>query len=71
MTEQKSVCQTCSFVMASESSETQFRCGFDYFKQAPAQRHAQKMSNYKSVRPYDSCVHWTQHSPSILRDKFE
>jgi hypothetical protein len=56
--------------MASESSETQFRCGFDYFKQPPAQRHAQKMSNYKPVQPSDGCDQWQEHASSVLAEKF-
>ena len=70
MTIQKSVCQTCAFLLASESSETQFRCGVDYYRQPPALRHAQKMSNYRPVQPSDGCDQWQEHAPSVLSEKF-
>lgn len=70
MTTQKSVCQTCAFLMASESSETQFRCGVDYYRQPAAQRHAQKMISYRPVQPSDSCDQWKEHAPSVLSEKF-
>ena len=63
------ICQTCAFLVLSESSETLLFCGERYYSQPPKQRVAEKMTNYKSVKPYHSCSKWQQHSPSILRDR--
>ena len=70
MTIDKTSCQTCTFLLASESSETQFRCGIEYFSQPPSIRQAQKMRNYRPVQPSDSCGQWQKHAPSVLSDKF-
>lgn len=63
-------CQTCAFVMVSESSETQLRCGETYYSQPPSQRVAEKMNRYKPVKSDHSCSKWQAHSPSILLDRF-
>jgi hypothetical protein len=70
MTKDKTQCQTCAFLLASESSETQFRCGIEYFSQPPSMRQAQKMNNYRPVQPSDSCGQWQKHAPSVLSEKF-
>ena len=63
-------CKSCAFLMGSESSETQYRCGHDYYSKPPSTRHPEKMTAYKQVNLTHRCVNWQQHSPSILRDKF-
>ena len=63
-------CQTCAFLMESESSKTGFRCGHDYFTKPPRMRVAVKMNHYKAVNLSYQCSKWQQHSPSVLRDKF-
>jgi hypothetical protein len=70
MNKEKIQCQTCTFLLVSESSETQFRCGIDYFSQPPPMRQAQKMSNYRPVHLSDSCGQWQEHAPSVLSEKF-
>lgn len=61
-------CNTCAFLMLSESAEKGVRCGFKYYSVPPAQRRGQAMSNFKEVDPTHRCHDWRQHSPSILRD---
>lgn len=63
-------CQTCTFLLESESSKTGFRCGYDYFKKKPRDRIAVKMDQYKSVNLSDVCSRWQKHSPSVMSDKF-
>ena len=63
-------CQTCAFLMLSESSPTQMRCGFNYYRQSPSQRVVLNHNHYKSVGSQHSCEQWQRHSPSVLRDEF-
>lgn len=71
MHQSKVVCQNCSNLMVSETSDTQFRCGYEYFKQPPVNRQAKKMSAYPEVKPSDSCERWVNNIQSALREKFE
>lgn len=63
-------CNTCTYLMMSESSETGMRCGYTYFVLPPISRKAQRMSSFKQVMPTDTCSRWEQHSSAILRDRF-
>ena len=57
--------------MMSDSSQTNYRCGYKYFRNPPATRKAQRMSAYRQVELTHQCPKWAPHSPSILRDKFQ
>jgi hypothetical protein len=63
--------QTCAFLMPSDSSPTQIRCGFNYYRQSPSQRVVLNHKHYRPVEPLHSCDQWQQHSTSILRDKVQ
>lgn len=63
-------CQTCAFLMESESSKSGFRCGHEYFILPPRKRVAVNMRIYKTIVLDNVCSKWQQHSPSVLRDKF-
>ena len=67
--DQKRACINCSFLMISESSETNYRCGFDYFKLPPFKRKVIRITMYKPVEPDYRCSKYKPHSPFILRDK--
>ena len=63
-------CQTCAFLMLSESSPTQMRCGLNYYHQSPSQRVVLKHNNYRPVESLHSCETWQRHSSSVLSDEF-
>lgn len=63
-------CQTCAYLMLSESSPTQLRCGMNYFRQPPSQRVVLNHNHYRPVDSLDSCEQWKRHSPAVLHGEF-
>jgi hypothetical protein len=51
-------CQSCCYLMRSETSTTGFRCGHDYFMTTPLLRKFKTMSQYPVVRMFTSCESW-------------
>ncbi|MEY4676385.1 MAG: hypothetical protein RLZZ470_892 [Pseudomonadota bacterium] len=51
-------CQTCRYLMPSESSKTGLRCGFDYFKASEIARKFKLMTHYAEVKPLNACEKW-------------
>jgi hypothetical protein len=60
-------CQTCAFLMLSDASETQFKCGFE-----PHGRSVQmfNVARYHPVQLGDSCRQWQESGTSALSEKF-
>ena len=54
-------CQTCTYVMPSESSTTGLRCGHQYFLATPIARKFQRMDNFPVVKESNACEAWLPH----------
>ena len=54
-------CQTCTYVMPSESSATGLRCGRQYFLATPISRKFQRMDNFPVVKEFNACEAWLPH----------
>lgn len=52
--------------MRLEDLKVPLRCGVDYFKQPPTQRHPQRLDHYPPVSADDSCALWVDHAVSAL-----
>jgi hypothetical protein len=52
------LCQSCSYLMPSESSKTGLRCGFNYFKASEIARKFKLMTHYPEVKPDNACEKW-------------
>lgn len=59
-------CISCANLMRSEDQQVPLRCGIDYFKQPPSQRHPQRLDHYPPVDPDDSCAMWVGHAVSAV-----
>jgi hypothetical protein len=55
------MCQTCAYVMPSESASTGLRCGRQYFLASPILRKFQRMDNYPVVKEINACEAWLHH----------
>jgi hypothetical protein len=62
-------CNTCAFLMLSESAEKGVRCGFKYYSLPTTQRRGLNFRNLKEVDLRNRCYDWQEHSPSILRER--
>lgn len=62
----KKSCASCAFVMPTDSSTTEFRCGYSYYKQPAVTRKQERMDTYPEVALDASCGHWSDHVQSIL-----
>ena len=51
-------CQTCRFLMPSESSKTGLRCGYAYFNASEIARKFKLMSHFEEVKPLNACEKW-------------
>jgi hypothetical protein len=51
-------CQTCQYLMPSQSSKTGLRCGFAYFKASEMARKFKLMSHYPEVKSFNACEKW-------------
>jgi hypothetical protein len=63
-------CQTCAYLILSESSPAQMCCGWNYYRQPPSLRVVLNHNHYKSVESQHSCEQWQRHTPSEPRDEF-
>jgi hypothetical protein len=64
-------CQSCAYVLLSETSPTGHRCGDKYFKQIASERKQQLMSEYKEVAASDTCDLWNAKDVSVLHHHSE
>ena len=62
----KKNCASCAFVMQTDSSTTELRCGYSYYKQPTVTRKQERMDTYPEVTQYASCGHWTVVFPQFL-----
>jgi hypothetical protein len=51
-------CQTCLYLMPSESSRTGLRCGHQYFKSPVLMRKFLQMKHFAEVKPMNACESW-------------
>ena len=54
------LCETCRFVLPSETSQTQFRCGLSYFRSSAIMRKFVLMQHFPEVKPSNACESWEQ-----------
>jgi hypothetical protein len=59
-------CQSCTYVLRSESSDTSLRCGFSYYQEKPALRKVMRLDRYFKVEANEGCYNWKQRSVSVL-----
>jgi hypothetical protein len=52
-------CDSCVFVMPSETSPSGLRCGHQYFMASPLLRKFTRMENYPVVKDSNACEAWT------------
>ena len=62
----KKGCSNCAFVMPTDSSTTEFRCGYSYYKQPAVTRKQERMDTYPEVAHDAKCEHWSDHVQTIL-----
>ena len=62
----KKSCVSCAFVMPTDSSTTEFRYGYSYYKQPAVTRKQERMDTYPEVAHDANCGHWSDHVQSIL-----
>ena len=52
--------------MPTDSSTTEFRCGYSYYKQPAVTRKQERMDTYPEVAHDANCEHWSDHVQTIL-----
>jgi len=52
------VCKNCQYVIQSDSAESGWRCGWEYFQIPPLERKAKRMTEYGEVEATDHCDKW-------------
>ena len=60
-------CASCAFVILTDSSTTELRCGYSYYKQPAVTRKQERMDTYTEVAHDASCGHRTDHFLTILQ----
>ena len=61
-------CQTCTYLMPSESSRTGWRCGHQYFKSPVLIRKFLQMKYFAEVKPTNACESWEVKDQSSAAD---
>jgi len=61
-------CDSCSYVLPSQTASTGVRCGFDYFNSSYIMRKFQLMQHFPEVHDYNACGSWT-NTPVSLEPK--
>jgi len=51
-------CDSCGFVLPSQTASTGLRCGLDYFKSNYIMRKFQLMQHFPEVHGYNACESW-------------
>jgi hypothetical protein len=51
-------CDSCGYVLPSQTSSTGLRCGLDYFKSSYIMRKFQLMQHFPEVHAYKACEAW-------------
>ena len=58
-------CDTCSYVLPSQTASTGLRCGFDYYNSSYIMRKFQLMQHFPEVHNYNACGSWTNQPLSL------
>jgi hypothetical protein len=61
-------CQTCHYLMPSESSRTGLRCGYQYFNSPVLMRKFLQMKHFAEVKPMNACELWKLSDQSSADD---
>ena len=61
-------CQTCVYLMPSESSRTGLRCGHQYFNSPVLMRKFLQMKHFPEVKPMNACESWQASDQSSAND---
>ena len=51
-------CDSCGYVLPSQTASTGLRCGFNYFKSNYIMRKFQRMQHFPEVHAYNACESW-------------
>ena len=51
-------CDSCCYVLPSQTSSTGIRCGLDHFKSSYIMRKFQLMQHFPEVHAYNACESW-------------
>ena len=51
-------CDSCSYVLPSQTASTGLRCGLNYFKSNYIMRKFQLMQHFPEVHAYNACESW-------------
>jgi len=52
-------CDSCGYVLPSQTASTGIRCGLNYFKSSYIMRKFQLMQHFPEVHDYNACESWT------------
>jgi hypothetical protein len=64
-------CDSCGYVLPSQTASTGLRCGLDYFNSSYIMRKFQLMQYFPEVHDYNACESWTKElAPDQLKDGF-
>ena len=64
-------CDSCGYVLPSQTALTGLRCGLDYFNSSYIMRKFQLMQYFPEVHDYNACESWTQElEPDQLKCGF-
>ena len=51
-------CDSCGYVLRSQTASTGLRCGLDYYKSSYIMRKFQLMQHFPEVHDYNACESW-------------
>ncbi len=51
-------CDSCGYVLPSQTASTGLRCGLNYFKSSYIMRKFQLMQHFPEVHDYNACESW-------------
>ena len=51
-------CDSCGYVLRSQTASTGLRCGLNYFKSSYIMRKFQLMQHFPEVHDYNACESW-------------
>ncbi|NBW55124.1 MAG: hypothetical protein EBR42_07470 [Betaproteobacteria bacterium] len=61
-------CQTCVYLMPSESSRTGLRCGLQYFNTPLLVRKFLQMKHFPEVKAFNACESWLSADQSSAHE---
>jgi len=54
------ICDSCGYVLPSQTASTGLRCSFDYFNSSYIMRKFKLMQHFPEVHDYNACESWTK-----------